>query len=103
VFTRQTIRIAIRLAAVTKFFRFSAGSRDELQDKSFKKVTTTSLQIPNYWPFIVFLTNSKVTSSTFEDAVSNIESLKNEATFCLLLRNYWFCMEGFTEAQHRLL
>jgi len=42
-------------------------------------------------------------SSTFEDAVSNIESLRNEATFCHLLRNYWFCMEGFTEAQHRLL
>jgi hypothetical protein len=42
-------------------------------------------------------------TSELEDAVSNIASLRNEATFCHLLRDYWFRMEGFTEAQHRLL
>lgn len=52
---------------------------------------------------MIFLTNSKVTVSRLEGAVSNIESLRNEATFCHLLRNYWFCIEGFTEAQHRVL
>jgi len=50
-----------------------------------------------------FLPNSKVVNSTLEDAVSNTESLRNEATFCHLLLNYWLCMKGFTEAQRRLL
>jgi hypothetical protein len=41
-------------------------------------------------------------TSKLEDDVSNIESLRNEATFCHLLLNYCFCTEGFTEAQHFL-
>jgi len=51
---------------------------------------------------MIFLTNSKVMSSTLEGAVSNTESLRNEA-LCHLLLNYLFYVEGFTEAQHRLL
>jgi len=52
---------------------------------------------------MIFLINSKVMSSTLEDPMKTIESLRNEVTFCHLLRNYWFCMEGFIETQHRLL
>jgi len=55
-------------------------------------------KILNYWLFMIFLTSSRVMSSTLEGTVSNIESLRNEATLCHLLRNYWFCVEGFTEA-----
>jgi hypothetical protein len=52
---------------------------------------------------MIILTNSNIVNSTLEDDVSNTESLKNEATFCHLLLNYWLCMKGFTEAQCRLL
>jgi hypothetical protein len=83
-----------------KFPQFSSGSMDELQDKSLKYVTITSLQIFNYWPLVISPSNSKVISTKTDVSQT---SLRSEATFCHLLRNYWRCMEVFTEVQHGLL